>query len=563
MKTAGIVSLICILFSPIVHSQTIIPGGNVSGEWTVAGSPYLVQGNLIVHPDSSLAIGPGTTVLFTGPYSLEVQGQLLAEGNQGMPVQFDKDTDVEYWRGIYFNHTNNSSMDSSLLVNCYISNCKQSPSINIYSSNRVRITSCHITKGSAFNGGGINSFDSDFRMEEITVDSCHALDGAGVSLEASSPYMVNCTITNNQADGAGGGLVIYSGSDPVIENCLFSDNDSYGSGGGVYINSSSPILRRCRFTGNRGAIGGANFYSGGAVSVKLNSNPRFENCIFEDNQSYREGGAIASFSPTGIISCLFADNVALVSGGAVYVGAAGVIESPVHNCTFINNDSPQGSALASLNHKALLKNCILWHQSPANPNSMIYLDAFLNSNILLVAHCDLQNGQQGIEKVPNAQFTWGQGNIDLDPEFEPGTWELSWKSPCIEAGTPDTIGLSLPETDLAGNPRFVNMLVDMGCYEYQLTLNIPGSRFQVPEMFQVFPNPANQYVSIRYPDIFGNEEKEIIIYNSMGIPVKIIDATQESSGIRTDVSALPAGLYFVALIVNGKKTGTGKLVVMD
>jgi len=77
----------------------------------------------------------------------------------------------------------------------------------------------------------------------------------------------------------------------------------------------------------------------------------------------------------------------------------------------------------------------------------------------------------------------------------------------------------------------------------------------------IVPNPANHYVSIRYPDIFGNEEKEIIIYNSIGIPVMGFDATQEVSGISADISELPAGLYFVVLRVNGKKAGTGKLIV--
>jgi|GEM_PF-4688901 len=550
--------LISVTFN-ILHGQTIIPGGYVSGEWTAAGSPYLVQGNLVVHPDSSLVVGPGTNVLFSGPYWLEVQGQLMAQGTEVMQVQFDKDAGVEFWRGIYFNQTNNSTMDSSLLVNCYIANCKQSPSINLYKSNRVRITACHITNGTAFNGGGINCIGSDLRMEEVTVDFCHALDGAGISLEASSPYMVNCTITNNQADGAGGGLVVYDGSDPLIENCLFSVNDSYGSGGGVYINASAPVFRRCQFNGNRGAIGGANFYSGGAVSVKLNSNPRFENCIFEDNQSYREGGAIASFSPTEIINCLFAGNMALVSGGAVYVGAAGVIESPVHNCTFINNDSPQGSALASLNHKALLKNCILWHQSPANPNSMIYLDAFLNSNILLVVHCDLQNGQQAIEKVPNAQYTWGQGNIDLEPEFEPGTWELSWKSPCIEAGTPDTIGLSLPETDLAGNPRFVNQIVDMGCYEYQFPVLIQNLEFKIQNPIRVYPNPARDHVFVDACEISGIHE--LIIMNYSG-SVVMSGKINSGDSMRIDLNGLPSG-YYMIILRNKSSQYSGKFIIIQ
>lgn len=89
-----------------------------------------------------------------------------------------------------------------------------------------------------------------------------------------------------------------------------------------------------------------------------------------------------------------------------------------------------------------------------------------------------------------------------------------------------------------------------------------SDNFTIPvQQLSIVPNPANQYVSIRYPDIFGSEEKEIIIYNSIGIPVKSFNAKEEVSGIRADISELPAGLYFVVLMVNGRKTGTGKMIV--
>jgi len=89
-----------------------------------------------------------------------------------------------------------------------------------------------------------------------------------------------------------------------------------------------------------------------------------------------------------------------------------------------------------------------------------------------------------------------------------------------------------------------------------------GDHFTIPvQQLSIVPNPANQYVAVSYPDIFGNEEKEIVIYNSLGIPVMGFDATEEASGISADISELPAGLYFVVLRVNGKKAGTGKLIV--
>ena len=49
-----------------VSADTIVPGGYVSGTWTAAGSPYLVQGDITVHADSTLNIEPGVEVNFQG-----------------------------------------------------------------------------------------------------------------------------------------------------------------------------------------------------------------------------------------------------------------------------------------------------------------------------------------------------------------------------------------------------------------------------------------------------------------------------------------------------------------
>jgi len=58
-------------------SQTNIPAGDVSGKWTLAHSPYLINGDITVPDDSTLIIDPGVRVEFQGYYSLNVQGRLL------------------------------------------------------------------------------------------------------------------------------------------------------------------------------------------------------------------------------------------------------------------------------------------------------------------------------------------------------------------------------------------------------------------------------------------------------------------------------------------------------
>jgi hypothetical protein len=92
-------------------------------------------------------------------------------------------------------------------------------------------------------------------------------------------------------------------------------------------------------------------------------------------------------------------------------------------------------------------------------------------------------------------------------------------------------------------------------------LTSAGNQPSVPvQQLAIAPNPARDIVSVRYPDIFGNNEKEIVIYNSLGMPVINVSATQDLTETIVNLSDLPAGLYFVVLKVKGKNVATGKMV---
>jgi hypothetical protein len=92
-------------------------------------------------------------------------------------------------------------------------------------------------------------------------------------------------------------------------------------------------------------------------------------------------------------------------------------------------------------------------------------------------------------------------------------------------------------------------------------LTSTGEGPQIPvQQLAIIPNPALDNVSIRYPNIFGYDDKEIEIYNSQGLPVITQSAIQDLPETRLNVSSLPAGLYYVLLKVEGNKVATGKMV---
>jgi len=79
--------------------------------------------------------------------------------------------------------------------------------------------------------------------------------------------------------------------------------------------------------------------------------------------------------------------------------------------------------------------------------------------------------------------------------------------------------------------------------------------------FAIFPNPANDHVTVCYPDIFRNDLKEITFYNNLGSSVKQIISTENITEALVYIGDLPAGIYFAVLSVEGRKVGTEKVVV--
>ena len=77
--------------------------GGTIGEnttWT-NDKTYIVTSNVGVAPDATLTIEPGTDVLFNGEYSLNVGGQLIADGTEAAPIRFLSNTGSA-WGRIYF-----------------------------------------------------------------------------------------------------------------------------------------------------------------------------------------------------------------------------------------------------------------------------------------------------------------------------------------------------------------------------------------------------------------------------------------------------------------------------
>ncbi len=288
------------------------------------------------------------------------------------------------------------------------------------------VSNCTIIKNSAVSrGGGMYNYQSNPILANCTFSGNHAHHGAGMYNNSSSPLINNCTFSRHYSHG----IFNRSQSSPTLTNCTFIRNERWGVRNVVYC---SPRITNCMFIAN----------SGGMINEDY-SNPILTNCAFVGN--YNEGGGGGGMNNQNntnpvLINCIFVANSCKSTGGGM--------------------DNYDGAGDA----RPTLTNCIFWGNSDSSgmgESSQIY------RGILTINNCCVQ-GWTGI---------WGGiGNFGDDPMFadtygpdnvlgtEDDNLRLLPSSPCIDAGDNSALPPSVV-TDLDGDPRIRNAIVDIGAYE--------------------------------------------------------------------------------------------------
>jgi len=220
-----------LLFISYASGDTIVQPGSVSGVWSAAGSPYLVQGDILVRPDSTLTIESGVIVVFQGHYRFNVSGDLMVQGTAEDSVMITAANTEEGWFGIRYT----DGGISNSLAYCTIEYGKANGTISedknggaISSANTdLEIDHCNIRGCFALQyGGGIYSNSSNLIMHESLIhDNSGNYSGGGLySTGGSTHYYEGCSFISNHANGGGGGISIFTGADTELINCFIAEN---------------------------------------------------------------------------------------------------------------------------------------------------------------------------------------------------------------------------------------------------------------------------------------------------------------------------------------------------
>ncbi len=537
MKKIHVLFIVFIFLFDYTTAQTAIPGGTVSGNWTASGSPYLIQGSILIQNGNTLTIDPGVTVEFQGQHLILVSGRLVANGTINDSIRFiPLDTNFG-WLGIRFNNTSNTNDTSEI-----------SYSVLKYAK--------ALSSGTTNTDGGAFFFDNYSKciISKSTISRCKASRGGGVyGINSSSPIIRNNVFTNNNATfGSGGAVYFYNNCSPIITKNSFSFNTSLSDrGGAIFSVLGSALISENIVSYNKSTWGGGVYCSGGVNEQVL------KNYIC-NNYSSSTGGGLHFSSNGQIDNNLIANNYAINGGGisTIYVNSISII-----NNTIVNNDAILGSSIYCSNASSpTIINTIMWDNAS---QPQLYLAD--DSSDPIVKNCNLKGGQVGIGVALNTFFTGVYtNNINNNPLFNSPTlgngnsfdglaanWALQAGSPCINAG--DT---SYPASflDIVGNPRIADGTTDIGAYE---TLSLAAIDFSILESMKIYPNPLINYAIIE----LQNEQKNnhIQLINSLGLEIKSYNFSGKY--LKVDRENLNSGIYYMKFKNIHEITITKKIVV--
>ena len=300
-------TLIVVFLSHQIWATDVSGPITANTTWTVANSPYVVVGNALVMDGVTLTIEAGVQVEFQNGICLQIDGELIARGVNGIPIVFTSNETSPSpgdWGYILFTDTSidavfdggGNYVSGSILEYCVI---EYAGGLTVSGNGGLRINSsspfvkdCSIRNNSE---RGIMIWENflDVKIENTTItenSSSSSGGGGGIYIWHGSISVSNSHIIDNVVSGNGGGIHGYI-ADLTMVNCIVSNNTSSGNGGGIsYLgcNGEAFVINGSTIEGNSADIGGGIYIPTNCYNFDVS----IENSYIVNNFAFSGGGGI-------------------------------------------------------------------------------------------------------------------------------------------------------------------------------------------------------------------------------------------------------------------------------
>ena len=358
----------------------------------------------------------------------------------------------------------------------------------IYNNNRLALIDCRL-------------------IENIAVEYDKHLVGGGALFNAqgATASISDCELVGNIGNYGG---AIYNAGTLTISETAISDSMSWQHNGGAVYNEGYLSCTETLFAGNSATAAQGIVVGGGAVYNAENGTVFFNDTRFEAN-SASFGGAILNFGLCELEGAAFEENIAeyyrgggiyncadlrifnstfrnnhvpdpgnlMVGGGAIY--NAKDSSAAITQSLFIANTGHYGGALVNAGTMTVTGSTFTLNRATGRGGGAVLNAGTLNIGNSIVAanvtdgfYPDIYQYQGTISGSQNlssfTDWTSGADNIvwnGLSPFADPdrGDFTPLPGSQAVDTGANELVAT---ETDLAGNRRIDNGVVDIGAYEY-------------------------------------------------------------------------------------------------
>lgn len=289
-------------------------------------------------------------------------------------------------------------------------------------------------------------------------------------------------------------------------------------GGGIHNRVSSPILENLKITGNMSA-----YLGGGVGTIQNESNILIKNSTISLNHnngtSFAQGGGIYADAnaPLRMLNVDVLGNKGPSGAGVGVIGGSGEIN--LTNVTIYGNASTNINGSGGIQSSGALtvfnvNNSIIYGNMAENNTNI-----FVSSGIITFTH-SLVEGSGGSSNWDISNTVDNGNNIDVDPEFvdgENGDVSLSEGSAAINVGDNalyTAAGGDVEEdTDINGNNRVVDGIIDIGAHEF---MDLPICTLVCPDDIIVAIPDGQSEIEVNYEVNFDCD-------NEVGVELVLVE----------------------------------------